>query len=101
MWTGNDASQRNRHQVVNLSERKYRIRLLWKTGPGATPELVGVFELDLAGLLKAKFVREDPPYGEDAIRLRFVHNPDDDGIYMQVTNDNRHYVGTFRSPQRH
>ena len=100
-WTGNDKSQRNRHQVVHLSERKYRMRLLWKTGSGAKPELVGVFELDLAGLLKANFVREDPPYGEDAIRLRFVHDPDDDGIYIQVKSDSRHYVGTFRCTQRH
>jgi uracil-DNA glycosylase len=83
-WTGNDDSARNHHSVVLLSESPLRLRLSWKRGRTGKAQFIGVFDLNLPGLLAAHHVRLEP--GEtNAIRLRFYHGTDE-VIYIQVNS---------------
>ena len=82
-WVGNDATKRHHHGSVSLEETQMYLWLLWKRDANATPRTVGLFSLDLAGLLKAKYIRRDKP---GHVRVRFVH-ADDGGIYLQVRPD--------------
>ena len=56
------------------------LRLLWKRNAQAMPQPIGLFKLDLAGLLKAKYIKQDKP---GHVRVRFVH-ADDGFVYVQV-----------------
>ena len=69
-WTGNDRSNRHHHGVVPLREIPFHLRLMWKSGPGAKPRLVGLYHLNLNALLEAGYIRRD---GTASVRLRFAH----------------------------
>jgi hypothetical protein len=81
-WTGNDTSARQHHSIVSLSEGRLRLRLSWKKSRDDSPRVVGVFDLQLQQLLDKQFVRVEKGV-ENAIRLRFYHDPDG-MIYIQV-----------------
>jgi len=83
-WTGNDESARNHNSVVRLSESPLRLRLSWKRGPNDQARLIGVFDLDLPGLLAARHVRLEPS-APNSVRLRFFHGTDE-VIYIQVNS---------------
>ena len=84
-WIGNDASARNHHGVVYLSESPLRIRLSWRASRGNSPRIVGIFDLDLRKLLTAKYVCLEKE-SRDAIRLRFYHGMND-VVYIQVNRN--------------
>ncbi len=85
-WTGNDVTARNHHGPVNLDESPLTIGLKWRKSPKHAAISVGVFKLDLSGLLKAGYVREEKTRG--MVRLRFWHGPDN-LIYIQVNSESR------------
>lgn len=84
-WTGNDKSARNHHGVVDLHESPLRLRLSWRRSPCDPAQLIGVFDLDLPGLLAGHYVRVEPGT-RNGIRLRFYHGSDD-VIYIQANRD--------------
>jgi len=81
-WTGSDESYRNHNGKVALSESPLRLRLSWKKSPKDSARLIGIFDLDLRGLLEAGYIRPEPK-SENEVRLRFYHGSDN-VIYVQV-----------------
>lgn len=85
-WTGNDVTARNHHGPVNIDESPLTIGLKWRKSPQHAAISIGVFKLDLSGLLKAGYVRKEKTPG--MVRLRFWHGPDN-LIYIQVNSESR------------
>lgn len=85
-WTGNDITARNHHGPVSLKETPLVLDLRWRRSAQHQPVAVGVFKLDLPGLLKAGYVRPEKTPG--AVRLRFWHG-EDDMIYIQVNSSSK------------
>ncbi len=98
-WTGNDQSDYNHHGRVPLSESPLILRLSWKDGPNDPVQLVGVFELNLMGLLSAGYVRIEPKKNRE-IRLRFCKRVyhDEEVIFIQVNDESSGLpIGAVRS----
>ena len=81
-WTGNDESARNQQEVIPLIESPLRLRLSWRKSSMESAYLIGIFDLDLQGLLRAGYIRLEP-MSEKVVRLRFYHGLDN-VIYIQV-----------------
>ena len=86
-WTGNDESARQHHGRVSLNASPLKLRLSWKHSPKDSSHLIGIYELDLRGLLEAAYVRVKPKT-ENENRLRFYHGHDN-LIYIQVNSNER------------
>ncbi|GEM_PF-774906 len=76
-WTYNDADPKSCCQhPVPLSESPFYLRLLWRTSGEAQVYPVGIFKINLRGLLEAGYVNYDPVKDSTSpnIRLRIVHS---------------------------
>lgn len=78
-WTGNDRTQRHHHGEVPAAQTTVDMVLKWKTGPRATPRLIGYFRLHLDQLCAQGYVGRQK---DGQFRLRFYHGPDD-CIYIE------------------
>ena len=85
-WVLNDATNANHHGVVNLQESPLYLHLSWRRSAKDSIQFVGIFRLDLPGLLQNSYVRIEPkrPSGTE-IRLRIKHK--DDGKFYIEVND--------------
>lgn len=73
------------HAKVHLSECPLYLELHWHLAADDQVRRVGVFRLDLTGLLRGGYVRRDPKESRDPnVRLRIVR--DDDGNFYVQTN---------------
>lgn len=81
-WTGNDENGRHHHGKVRLTESPLKLRLCWRKTSRDPSSLIGIFELDLQGLLRSDYIRSEPG-SENEVRLRFYHGLDN-VIYIQV-----------------
>ena len=83
----NDATNPNHHGVVHLGESPLYLDFSWRRSARDPIQFVGIFRLDLPGLLAQGFVRTEPKdsYGPE-IRLRIVRARDGD-FYIQVKQD--------------
>lgn len=86
-WVLNDASNSNHHGVVQLGESPLYLNLSWRRTARDPIQFVGIFRLDLPGLLQYGYVRPEPKdgYGHE-IRLRIVRARDGD-FYIQINQD--------------
>ncbi len=86
-WVLNDATNSNHHGVVHLGESPLYLHLSWRRIARDPIQFVGIFRLDLPGLLQHNYVRPEPKgsYGPE-IRLRIVRARDGD-FYIQVNQD--------------
>lgn len=86
-WVLNDATNSNYHSVVKVNESPLYLHLSWRRSAKNPVQFVGIFRLDLAGLLQYGFVRPEPKdsYGPE-IRLRIKRERDGD-FYIQVNQD--------------
>ena len=86
-WVLNDATNSNYHGVVNLGESPLHLHLSWRRSARDPIQFVGIFRMDLPGLLQQGYVRPEPKdgYGPE-IRLRIVRARDGD-FYIQVKQD--------------
>ncbi|MGH9896809.1 MAG: hypothetical protein ACREA0_33380 [bacterium] len=76
-WTLRDDNQGHHHGVVRLSESPLYLALSWKETAADPEQPVGVFRLDLRGLLEAGYIRHDPVGSSgDDVRLRVVRRAD-------------------------
>ena len=83
-WVLNAATNSNHHGVVHLGESPLYLHLSWRRSTRDPIQFVGIFRLDLPGLLQQGYIRTEPKdsYGPE-IRLRIVR--DRDGcFYIQV-----------------
>ena len=85
-WTLREDNHAHHHCRVRVSESPLYLCLSSRRSKAAPKLHVGWFRLDLAGLLRAGYVRHDPIdlNGSD-LRLRIVHA--DDGFYVQWRRD--------------
>ncbi len=86
-WVLNDATNSNYHSVVNVNESPLYLHFSWRRSAKDPIKFVGIFRLDLPGLLKNGYVRPEPKdsYGPE-IRLRVVRARDGD-FYIQVNQN--------------
>lgn len=86
-WVLNDATNSNYHSVVHLGESPLYLHFSWRHSSQDSIQFVGIFRLDLPGLLQHGYVRTEPKdsYGPE-IRLRIVRARDGD-FYIQVNQD--------------
>jgi hypothetical protein len=86
-WVLNDATNSNYHGVVNLGESPLYLHFSWRRSTRDPIQYVGIFRLDLPGLLQQGYIRTEPKdsYGPE-IRLRIVRTRDGD-FYIQVNQD--------------
>jgi hypothetical protein len=86
-WVLNDATNSNHYGVVHLGESPLHLRFSWRRSARDPIRFVGIFHLDLPGLLQQGYVRTDPKdsYYQE-IRLRFVRSRDG-GFYIQVNQN--------------
>lgn len=78
----NDESARNKQGAITLIESPLSLRLSWRKGQRDPAYLIGIFDLDLQGLLRAGYIRLESK-SEKEVRLRFYHGLDN-VIYIQV-----------------
>ena len=86
-WVLNDSTNSNFHNVVNLQESPLYLHLSWRRSAKDPIQFVGIFRLDLPGLLHYGYVRPEPKdsYGPE-IRLRIMRARDGD-FYIQVNQN--------------
>jgi hypothetical protein len=73
------------HAIVHLSESPLYLELLWRQSAGSQVRRVGIFCLDLSGLLRDGYIRPeavDSQHGE--VRLRIFR--DNDGCFYVQKN---------------
>lgn len=75
LWTLND-EQGHYHGVVDLSESPLLLKLSWRRTADGQVMPVGVYRLDLRGLLDAGFIRTEPTRGRNKVRVRVVRGSD-------------------------
>lgn len=96
-WTLRRNNRAQHHGIVDLSESPLYLSLWWRADEHSEATHVGVFRLDLEGLLRGKYVRHDPA-GSTGSRLRLrIVMLDDDSFHVQVgAGTPRYYLGRVR-----
>ena len=86
-WVLNDSTNSNYHDVVHLGESPLYLNLSWRWNAKNNVNFVGIFRLNLPGLLAKGYVRPEPKdgYGPE-IRLRIVRSKDGH-FFIQVNQD--------------
>jgi hypothetical protein len=85
-WTLREDNHSHHHGVVNLSESPLCLELWCRESAAKEPHLVGIFQLDLEGLLDRGLIRREPSGRPGNVRLR-IFKADDEHFYIQ-TNEN-------------
>ncbi|PKO04922.1 MAG: hypothetical protein CVU41_14270 [Chloroflexi bacterium HGW-Chloroflexi-3] len=86
-WVLNDATNSNHHEVVRLEESPLYLQFSWRHSSKDPIQFVGIFQLDLPGLLQQGYVRlENDESNSPEIRLRIKHK-NDGNFYIQVNDD--------------
>lgn len=65
-----------------IIESPVYIQLAWRATAQSQVHSLGVFRLDLRGLLSAGYIRSERPNSEDEVRVRF-YRANDGIIYLQ------------------
>lgn len=86
-WTLREDNQAHFHGVVHLTESPLYLELSWRPNVVGQVKCVGLFRLDLHGLLKRGYIRHDPVDSDGSeLRLRTVRAAD--GLfYIQARHD--------------
>ena len=76
-WTLREDNHAHVHDVVRLTESPLYLELSWRPNAVGQVRQVGLFRLDLNGLLQGEYIRHDP-LGSDGteLRLRVVRTAD-------------------------
>ena len=76
-WTLREDNHAHHHGRVHLAESPFYLDLSWRPDAAGPIEHVGLFRLDLHGLLRGGFIRYDPVGSKGSeVRLRVVHAGD-------------------------
>src|SRR5258706_15898821 len=85
-WTYRDDERQNYHGVVQLSESPLHLGLSWRQTKTDPVQPIGIFRLDLKGLLRGNYIRTEPKDSYEAdscdVRLRIVR--EDCRFYIRV-----------------
>jgi hypothetical protein len=86
-WVLNDSTNSNFHNIVHLDESPLYLHFSWRRSARDPIQFVGIYRLDLPGLLRNDYVRPEPKHSySPEIRLRIVRARDGD-FYIQVNQD--------------
>jgi len=86
-WVLRDDNQQHYHGLIPLGDDPAIIELLWKPDTHSREQLVGVYRLDLAGLLGAGYIRREGDAPEaGSVRVRF-HRGERGVVSLQVNSD--------------
>lgn len=73
-WTLREDNESHFHNVVDLRESPLYLNLSWRPDSAGPVSHVGIFKLDLPGLLRSGFLRHEPVGGHGTkVRLRIKH----------------------------
>jgi len=83
-WTLRADNHGHYHSIICLSKSPLYLELDWRPTANDTVRQVGVFRLDLIGLLRDGYIRQEPvdSHGSD-VRLR-IFRADDGSFYVQT-----------------
>lgn len=85
-WTLRDDNNSHYHSVVSLSDSPLYLELSWRLTAADPIQRVGLFRLNLPGLLQGGFIRHEPVDSlGSGIRFRIVR--DGGHFYVQVNQD--------------
>ena len=88
-WTLNESDGAEYKNVVDLSESPLYLELSWRPSAAEPRTRVGLFRLDLAGLLRGGYIRHEPVGAAgSALRVRIIHSADG-RFYLQTRADER------------
>lgn len=83
-WTLNESDGAEYKTVVDVSESPLYLKLSWRSDAAGPKTHVGVFRLDLPGLLRSGYIRHEP-VGANGSRLRVRIIREADGrFYLQM-----------------
>jgi hypothetical protein len=78
-----DDNAQHYHRPMRLIESPVYIELAWRANAKSPVYSIGLFRLDLRGLLSAGYIRPEEPNSEDEVRVRF-YRATDGVIYLQT-----------------
>jgi hypothetical protein len=82
-FTLRDDNAQHYHRQMQIIESPVYIELAWRANAKSQVHYLGVFRLDLRGLLSAGYIRPERPNWEDEVRVRF-YRATNRMIYLQV-----------------
>jgi hypothetical protein len=77
-----DDNEQHYHRPMLIIESPVYVQLAWRATAKSQVHSLGVFRLDLRGLLSAGYVRRERPNLEDEVRVRF-YRANNGMIYLQ------------------
>jgi hypothetical protein len=82
-FTLRDDNEQHYHRRMRVIESPVYIALAWRANAKSQVHSLGLFRLDLRGLLSAGYIRSDGPQPDDEVRVRF-HRANNGTIYLQT-----------------
>jgi hypothetical protein len=82
-FTLRDDNAKHYHRQMRIIESPVYVELAWRANAKSQVHSLGLFRLDLRGLLSAGYVRAETPNSEDEVRVRF-YRASNGMIYLQT-----------------
>jgi hypothetical protein len=82
-FTLRDDNAQHYHREMRLLETPVYIQLAWRSTAESQVHSLGMFRLDLRGLLSAGFIRLERPTSNETVRVRF-YRANNGTIYLQT-----------------
>jgi hypothetical protein len=82
-FTLRDDNEQHYHRRMRVIESPVYIELAWRANAKSQVHSLGLFRLDLRGLLSAGYIRSDGPQPDDEVRVRF-YRANNGTIYLQT-----------------
>lgn len=82
-FTLRDDNAQHYHRQMRIIESPVYIELAWRANAKSQVHSLGLFRLDLRGLLSAGYIRPERPNWEDEVRVRF-YRANNGMIYLQA-----------------
>jgi hypothetical protein len=74
------------HRQMRIIESPVYVELAWRANAKSQVHSLGLFRLDLRGLLSAEYIRAERPNWEDEVRVRF-YRASNGMIYLQTKQE--------------
>jgi ribosomal protein L15E len=85
-WTLRDDEDQHHHGKIRINEAHEYIELRWKAKADSQVYSLGLYQLNLRGLLSAGYIRLEKPHVENEVRIRF-YRARDGIVYLQTRLD--------------
>ena len=82
-FTLRDDNAQHYHRRMRIVESPIYIELAWRAEATSQVHSLGLFRLDLRGLLSSGYIRREEPNADDEVRVRF-YRAIDGMVYLQT-----------------